>query len=111
MSQIHQYFSTRPKISIILPTSKRISFSGGIYVTDKEDEIAFLDEVVKQGNAMIYVKDDQRTITKEQLDPLHAIKQKAKEEAIAEMKAKGAIGMVSSAGVVASGDSNSGKSK
>lgn len=109
MSQtLHQYFSTRPRISIITKTGKRIHFSGGVYITDKQDEIDFLNAEIAVGHQMIYVKEDQKTITKEQLDPLHAIKQKAKEEALAELRSKGSVGMVTSAGMAASSESNSG---
>jgi hypothetical protein len=106
---LHQFFSTRPRISIVLPSSKRISFSGGIYVTDKQDEIDFLNGEVAAGNQMIYVKSDQLTITKEQLDPLAAIKQRAREEAIAELAAKGSTGMISSTGTTTAAHSNTKK--
>lgn len=107
-STFNQYFSSRPKISIIMPSSKRISFSGGIYVTDKKDEIEFLDKEISLGHPMIYIKKGEETITSEQLDPLHAIKQKAKEEAIAELTAKGSTGMMTSQGVSNSAESNAG---
>lgn len=75
--QFHQYFSSRPKISIITNGGNRISFVGGQYVTDVADEIEFLDAQVKAGHPMIFVQKGKETVTKEQLDPLAAIKAKA----------------------------------
>lgn len=77
MSQYHQYFSTRPRISIVLPSGDRISFVAGQYITDKEKEIEYLDEQVKSGHPMIYVKKGSETVTEAQLDPLAAVKAKA----------------------------------
>lgn len=104
----NQYFSTRPKLSIVMPSSKRIFFSGGVYVTDKEDEIAFLDAEVKLGHPMIYTKKGEEKVTSEQLDPLAAIKRKAVEEHLAK-QAGGSTGMVSSAGTATAAASNSKK--
>jgi len=78
--QYHQYFSTRPTINITMPSSKKIRFVGGVYMTDKEDEIAFLDNEVKLGHTMIFVKQGQETVNADALDPLAAIKKKAVEE-------------------------------
>lgn len=77
MSQYHQYFSTRPRISMVLPSGDRISFVAGQYITDKEKEIEYLDEQVKAGHPMIYVKKGNEVVTAEQLDPLAAVKAKA----------------------------------
>lgn len=56
---------------------------GGSYITDKQDEIDFLDAEIRSGHQMIYVKEDQKVLTQEQLDPLAAIKKKAVEEYLA----------------------------
>lgn len=82
------YYSTRPRISMAMKTGERICFNGGQYVTDKKDEIEFLDYEVARGNDMIYVKKDQLTVTSDQLDPLAAIKQKAVEEYLAQQAAQ-----------------------
>ncbi len=76
----NQYFSTRPRISITMPDSRRISFIGSQYVTDNPDEIAFLDEQIRANHQMIYVKKDHLQVTQEQLDPLAAVKKRAVEE-------------------------------
>ena len=81
--QFHQYFSSRPTIGIVMQNGNRILFTGGQYVTDKEDEIAFLDTEIKAGHPMIFVKKEQLTVSQEQLDPLAAIKKKAIEEYLA----------------------------
>lgn len=72
----HQFFSTRPRISITMPSLKRIFFDGGIYITDKEDEIDFLNSQIEAGHQMIYVKKGAETLTEEQRDPMAAIKAK-----------------------------------
>ena len=84
--QYNQYFSTRPIISITMPSSKRIKFVGGMYVTDKEDEIEFLNAEIKFGNAMLFVKKDQLTVDSEALDPLAAVKKRAIEEYLENQK-------------------------
>jgi len=81
--QYHQYFSSRPMISITMPTAKRIRFVGGMYVTDKQDEIDFLNAEIKAGNQMIYVDNNKRTVGEAALDPLAAIKKKAVEDYLA----------------------------
>lgn len=55
-------------------------------MTDKEDEITFLDNEVKLGHAMIYVKSGQETVDADALDPLAAIKKKAIEEYLEQQK-------------------------
>lgn len=73
----HQYFSTRPRISIVMENANRIYFQGGQYITARKDEIEFLDKEVELGNSMIYKVAGKETVTEEQLDPLAAIKAKA----------------------------------
>ena len=80
----HQFFSTRPKISITMPNGNRIYFVGGTYLTDSESEIAFLNGEVAAGNSMIFVKKESLTVDADALDPLAAIKKKAIEEYISQ---------------------------
>ena len=82
----HQYFSTRPIISIIMPSGNRIRFMAGQYVTDNAEEIEFLDAQIKARHPMIYTKSGQETVTKEQLDPLAAVKAKAIAEFLEQQK-------------------------
>lgn len=84
----HQYFATRPRLSIIMPSGERISFVAHMFVTDKEHQIEFLDAEVKRGHPMIYTKNGEETVTAEQLDPLAAIKKKAIEEYKAQVEAQ-----------------------
>jgi hypothetical protein len=108
--KFHQYFSTRAKISISMADGRKLSFVGGTYVTDKEDEIEFLDAQIKAGVSMLYVKIGAEVVTKEQLDPLAAIKKKAIEEHEAKQKALlGSVGMISSAGATTAAASNTKK--
>lgn len=86
--QYHQYFATRPRISIIMPSGERIHFQAGQYVTDNEKEIKFLDEQVAARHPMIYVKKGAETVTAEQLDPLQAVKEKAIAEYLAKQQAQ-----------------------
>lgn len=86
--KFNQYFATRPKISIVMPSGKRIYFQGGQYITNAQDEIEFLDAEVKLGHSMIYVKKGAEVVTQEQLDPLLAIKEKAIAEYLAKQKAQ-----------------------
>jgi len=81
--QYHQFFSSRPKISITMPNGNRIYFVAGTYVTDNEAEIEFLNDQIRQGHQMIGVKKGQETVTQDQLDPLAAIKEKAIAEYLA----------------------------
>jgi hypothetical protein len=81
--QYHQYFSTRPVINITMPSSKKIRFVAGVYVTDNADEVKFLDEQIAFGHSMIYVKEGQEVVGEEALDPLAAVKKKAIEEYLA----------------------------
>ena len=85
-TKYHQYFSTRPKISIITPAGTRIAFAAGQYVTDVSAEIDYLNEQVAAGHPMIYVKKGSETVTKEQLDPLAAVKAKAIAEYLAQQE-------------------------
>lgn len=84
--QYHQYFSSRPMISITMPTAKRIRFVGGMYVTDKQDEIDFLNSEIKAGNQMIFIDANKRTVGEAALDPLAAIKKKAVEDYLANIE-------------------------
>ena len=86
MSQLHQYFATRPKISIVMPNGNRISFIAGSYITDDENEIKFLDDQIKDKHPMIFVKKGEETVTKEQLDPLAAVKEKVIADYLAKQK-------------------------
>lgn len=94
-----QYFCTRPKLGIIMPNGKRIAFVAGYYVTSDEEEIKFLDGEVKLKHPMIYVKAGQEVVTKEQLDPLNAIKEKIIKEHEAAKAAGGSTGTVTSTSV------------
>ena len=49
-------------------------------MTDREDEIAFLDEQIKLGHQMIFVKDNEKVVGSDAIDPLAAIKKKAVED-------------------------------
>ena len=84
--QYNQYFSTRPRLSIVMKSGTIIRFVGGQYVTDVPDEIDFLNEQVAAGHSMIYVKKGNETVTQEQLDPMAAIKKKAVEEYLAQQQ-------------------------
>lgn len=86
MKKYHQFFSRRPRISIIMPSGRSIHFSGGMYVTSNEQEIEFLNAEVAAGHPMIYVKDNEKVITEEQLDPLAAVKKRAIDEYLAQQK-------------------------
>lgn len=81
--QFHQYFSNRMRLTIVTPRGKQLYFNGFTYVTDKADEIEFLDGEIAAGNKMLYVKEEQKVVTAEQLDPVAAIKKKAVEEYLA----------------------------
>ena len=72
----HQYFSTRPILNIITTLGKKIRFVAGVYITDNEHEIEFLDKEIKQGHPMIYVKKGDEVVGAEALDPMAAIKAK-----------------------------------
>ncbi len=80
----NQYFSSRPRISITTPLGKRIDFVGGTYLTNKEDEIKFLDEQIALGHQMIYVRKGSEVVDADALDPLAAVKKKAVEEYLAQ---------------------------
>jgi hypothetical protein len=84
MQKYNQYFSSRPKIGITMPTGKRIDFVGGMYLTDKEDEIGFLNEQIKLGHQMIYIRKGAEVVDADALDPLAAVKKKAVEEYLAQ---------------------------
>lgn len=84
--QYHQYFSARPVINITTPLGRKIRFVGGTYITDVAAEIEFLDNEVKNGHPIIFVKEDQKVVSEEALDPLAAIKKKAVEEYLAKQK-------------------------
>lgn len=78
--KFHQYFSSRPTISITMENGNRIRFVGGVYMTDNESEIKFLDEQIRAGHQMIYIKQGHTVVDADALDPLAAIKKKAVEE-------------------------------
>ena len=80
----NQYFSSRPKIGITMPSGKRIDFIGGTYLTAKQDEIAFLDEQIALGHQMIFVRKGAEVVDADALDPLAAVKKKAVEEYLAQ---------------------------
>ncbi len=84
----HQYFSTRPIMNIATTTGKMIHFVGSTYVTDAEDEIAFLDNEIRAGLKAIYVKQDKKTVSAVELDPLAAIKKKVIDEYLAAQAAQ-----------------------
>ena len=81
---LNQYFSTIPRISIIAPSGKQILFEGGMYLTDRPDEIEFLDKEVSIGHEMIYTKKGQEKISSKDLDPMAQLREKI----IAEYEAK-----------------------
>lgn len=76
----HQYFSSRPTLNVTMPLGRRISFRAGVYITDVQDEIEFLDKEVRAGHPMIFTKSGQEVIGEEALDPIAAIKKKAIED-------------------------------
>lgn len=84
--KFHQYFSSRPSLTIVMENGNRIRFVGGVYMTDNEQEISFLNEQIRCGHQMIYVKEGQKIVDADALDPLAAVKKRAVEEYIAQQK-------------------------
>ncbi len=68
--------------NIHLPDGTRLDFKGGIYVTDNEDIIHFLDRAIAKNEyaGQIYIDPEARTITAEQENPLIALRKKFFEE-------------------------------
>lgn len=72
----NQYFSSRPMISIIMPSGRKLSFVGGRLVTDEEEVIGFLDSQIKSKHPMIFTRTGEEKIEDATLDPLAALRAK-----------------------------------
>lgn len=82
----HQYFSTRPMVTITMPNGNRIRFVGGVYMTANQSEIDFLQEQIRIGHPIIYIKEGATVVDADALDPLAAVKKKAIEEYLQQQK-------------------------
>lgn len=75
------YKSSLPNQRIAMPGGKLISIVSGTYITDNEEEIAFLDKEVKAG--FPYLQKG-AAVTSSELDPMSALRAKIIAEAIAD---------------------------
>lgn len=74
-------------INILMENGKQLSFHNHRYETDDAAEIAFLNKQIEAGHVHIYVDDKEVTVDKDVKDPLEAIKEKVRQELLAEMAA------------------------
>jgi hypothetical protein len=76
------YKSTFPITNVIFPKGEVAEFRGGIFITDRPDQIAYLDEqIANRGfGGQIYIDPNARTITAEQENPMLALKKKFYEQ-------------------------------
>ena len=68
--------------NIHMPDGTRIDFKGGMYVTDNEEIIRWLDRAIARNEfaGQIYIDPNARTISAEQENPLLALRKKFFEE-------------------------------
>lgn len=85
--ELHVFFGSIPSMKYILKNGKICNFIGGRYTTDLAHEIAELEEEITLGNPHMFINDQLRTMSKAELDPLHALKKRAIEEYLAQQAA------------------------
>lgn len=83
------YKSTNKFCNVITSRGKVLHFKVGMFITDNEDDIAFLDAAIKKNEfaGAIYIDPNARTITAEQENPMLALRKKHFEEFLKEQAA------------------------
>lgn len=76
----HVFYSNIPSCRTVTNTGRVITFVGGRFVTDIQEDIDFLKREVKLGNAHISIVEGKETMTSDQLDPQYEMKKKVLEE-------------------------------
>lgn len=76
----YQYFSTRPRICIVMPSGEKLTFKGCVFVTKENRHKEFLDNEIASGNQMLYVRPGEHELTAEQLDPMASLRRKIIDE-------------------------------
>lgn len=70
--------------NISTPKGKVLTFKFGRYVTEDEEEIAFLDAEIKAGHPTIFVDPNHLVLSKQEEDPLGYFKEQVIKEYLAE---------------------------
>lgn len=85
--RINVFFSHGKSLQVVTPRGGRITFVAGKYYTRKEEEIQFLQEMAADGRG-VYVDPNMVTIAESDRDPMTALKNKLREEILAEIAAQ-----------------------
>jgi len=81
----HSYKSGMQSMKMITNSGRRIHFINHRFITDNEEEIEYLDAELAKGNTFFSAGDKVSSVD---ADPMAALKEKMKKEAIAEYLAK-----------------------
>lgn len=88
MAMLKLFKSRTSSVQYVFKNGLMAHFVGGRYTTDKEAQIAELEEEIKLGHPTFYIDEKETEVDSTQLDPLEFIKKKAVAEYIAAQKAK-----------------------
>jgi len=82
------FYHTSASCRMITETGRIISFVDHRYITDQEEEVEYLQLVMKSPRSCISTKEGAETMTSDELDPMKALKKKFIAEYLEEEAAK-----------------------
>lgn len=85
--RLHVFFSHSKSVQLVTPTGQKIVFVSGKYYTQDESEIAYLQDMVRMKRE-VYTDPNMLTISESERDPMTALKNRMREEILAEMAAQ-----------------------
>jgi hypothetical protein len=85
MASLRVFKCRERNCTVLMPNAKPIIFFDGRVETDAEDEIKFLEDEIKAGHPHIFIDAQEVEVDKDKKDPLYALKEKMRQEILAEM--------------------------
>jgi hypothetical protein len=76
-----------PSVNVILGNGKPCIFQNGVYRTESENEIQFLNAEIKAGHPHIFVDPNEVTIESDMVDPMNALRAKIIADYVAQQAA------------------------
>ncbi len=93
MAILHVFCSTIPYVKAIRGDGKEIPFREGVYRTDDQRDIDFLNGMIRDGHPHIHLPpEEERVIESEMLNPLVALEARMREKIMRELEAAQASG-------------------
>lgn len=73
---LHVFYSTLPSVNYIFKNGKPAIFIDKVFRTAIESEIAELTQEVADGHPHIYIKEDEKTVQSDMLDPMNVLRER-----------------------------------